>query len=229
MPIFADIATLEPYAQVEFFILDLPELGLVRFHSGVNEFGDPVIWQGNEYTPFPIIGTGFERNASGQLPRPHLRLSNYEGLIGQLMAENDDCLGAQVTRARTLVKYLDAVNFKAGNPTANPAVQMPPEVWYMARRVNEDYEFIEVELAAAWDAMGTKLPRRQVMASVCPWLYRGHECAYAGPGYDVNGAPTSDPSRDVCAKTLSACKLRFGAAAILPYGGFPSSLLLRGG
>lgn len=227
--LFNDVSTLAPMDLVEMYVLDLPELGTVRFHSGVNQFGDGLIWQGKEYAPFPLQAVGFERNAKGQLPRPRLRLSNYDGLMGHLLRQNDDCLGSRVTRWRTLAKYLDAANFVKGNPYANPDKAFPPEVWFIARRTVEDPDFVEVELASAWDTMGTKLPRRQVLASICPWFYRGHECGWSGQGYTINGVPTNDPNADVCAKTLSACRLRFGMGAVLPYGGFPGSLLLRGG
>jgi lambda family phage minor tail protein L len=227
--LFNDVSTLAPLDVVEMYVLDLPTIGTLRFHSGVNEFGDPLIWQGQEYTPYPLNAQGFERNAKGQLPRPRMRLSNYEGLMGHLLRQYNDCLGSRVTRWRTMVKYLDGVNFAAGNPNANPDKAFPPDVWYIARRVSEDPEFVEIELAAPWDTMGTKLPRRQVIASICPWYYRGHECAYTGPGYNVNNQRTDDPNLDQCAKTLSACRIRFGTGAILPYGGFPGSLLLRGG
>jgi lambda family phage minor tail protein L len=227
--LFNDVSTLQPLDVVELYTLDLPTIGTMRFHSGVNEFGEAVVWQGNEYTPFPLQATGFERNAKGQLPRPRIRLSNYDGLMGHLLRTYNDCLGSRVTRHRTLVKYLDAANFVNGNPNANPDKEFPPDIWYMARRTSEEPDFVEVELAAPWDTMGTKLPRRQVIASICPWYYRGHECGYSGPGYTVNNVRTDDPDADQCAKTLTACRVRFGAGSILPYGGFPGSLLLRGG
>ena len=39
--------------------------------------------------------------------------------------------------------------------------------------------------------------------------------------------PTSDPANDRCGKRLASCKLRFGAYAELPFGGFPGVGLIR--
>ncbi|MDG6274832.1 phage minor tail protein L, partial [Glaesserella parasuis] len=32
-----------------------------------------------------------------------------------------------------------------------------------------------------------------------------------------------DPKKDACSHCLRGCKLRFGANAVLPFGGFPST------
>ena len=48
------------------------------------------------------------------------------------------------------------------------------------------------------------------------------DCGYAGPPVaDIAGNPVAVAAQDVCGKQLSDCKLRFGATAVLPYGGFP--------
>ncbi|MFM6392254.1 MAG: hypothetical protein ACKPFH_07225 [Dolichospermum sp.] len=42
-----------------------------------------------------------------------------------------------------------------------------------------------------------------------------------GSGYTINNVPTSNPALDQCAKTLTACEIRFGTAVDLPFGGAP--------
>lgn len=228
MTIRQDIATLDAQAIIEMFSIDLPVYGTLRFHPGVNEKGLPLVFQGNTYNPLPLAAEGFDRASTGTLPRPKLRISNHGGLIAAVLREIDDALGCRVTRQRTFKKYLDAVNFVNGNPTADPGQEFPQEIWYMARRALESPEYVEMELASPWDVMGTRLPRRQIMASICPFQYRGDGCNYTGgPVADSVDNPTSDPARDQCSKSLNGCKYRFGAYGPLPFGGFPASLLLR--
>lgn len=216
---------------VELFVLDPTALGgnVTRFHSGLNELQSPVVWDGDTYSPFPVEASGFELSGRGTLPQPKLRVANVTGLISALCFELDDLVGATLTRKRTLVKYLDAVNFTGGvNPTADPSQAFPDEIWTVNRKAEENSVFVDFELAAAFDVSGVKLPRRPVIANVCPWLYRGAECGYAGgPVADINDVATSDSAVDQCGKRLASCKLRFGAFAELPYGGFPGAGLLR--
>jgi lambda family phage minor tail protein L len=72
------------------------------------------------------------------------------------------------------------------------------------------------------------LPRRQVIATTCSWVYRSAECGYAGPPVEtIGGQPTTDSNLDRCRKTLSACKARFGAQGTLNTSAFPASLLVQ--
>lgn len=231
MTLSSDIQKLAPGALVDLFELDATGIGgtVVRFHAGVNGLGNDVVWQGNTYTRFPIEAEGFEWNGKGTLPRPKLRVANITGLIGALARELDDLVGAKVTRRRTFVKYLDAVNFSGGvNPTADPNAHFTDEVYFVERKAAENSVFLEFELAAAFDVQGVMLPRRQVVQNVCTWRYRGAECGYAGGAVaNRNDQATTVLADDACGKRLASCKLRFGEYAELPYGGFPAVGLLR--
>lgn len=226
----SDIQKLAPGSLVELFTLDATAIGgtVLRWHNGVNEIGNDVVWQGNTYSRFPVEAEGFERTGKGQIPRPTIRAANVTGLMGALVREMDGLIGAKVTRKRTFVKYLDAVNFAAGNPQADPNVGFPDEVWFVDRKASENGVFIQFELAAAFDVQGIKLPRRQCIQNVCTWQYRSAECGYTGgPVADKNDVATSNSALDACGKRLASCKLRFGAFNPLPYGGFPGVGLLR--
>jgi lambda family phage minor tail protein L len=231
MTIAADLQKIAPGALIELFVLDPTALGgtITRFHAGLNELHSPVVWDGDTYSPFPVEATGFELSGRGTLPQPKIRVANVTGLISALLLELDDLVGAVLTRKRTLAKYLDAVNFAGGvNPTADPTQAFPDEIWFVNRRAEENKVFVEFELTSAFDVAGVKLPRRQVIANVCPWIYRSAECSYAGGAVaDINDVATSDPARDQCGKRLASCKLRFGEFAELPYGGFPGAGLVR--
>lgn len=235
MTLAVDAQASAPGKIVELFVLDASALGgeISRYHAGVNQKGTAVVWQGQIYTPFPIEASGFERSVNGALPRPILRIANINGMLGAMLRIYDDLVGAKVTRKRTLSKYLDAVNFPDGlNPLADTSAGQADEIWFIDRKSAEDKSVIEWELAAPWDVAGVKLPRRPFIANTCTWLaiggYRGPYCSYAGPAVaKADDTPTNDLAQDRCGGRISSCKLRFGEAAELPYGGFPSCGLLR--
>lgn len=232
-----DIQSLDAGSLVELFELDTSNLTagasgeseLFRFHAGTNALRQPVVWQGETYSPFPIDATGFEVSGQGAIPRPRIRVANVSGLVGLLCNQLEDLIGARLTRKRTFVKYLDAVNFPGGvNPTADPNTHFPDDLWFVYRKASENKVAVEFELSAAFDVQGVKLPRRQVIQNLCKWVYRGTECGYAGgPVADIHDTATSDPTQDRCGKRIPSCKLRFGEFAELPYGGFPGAGLIR--
>ena len=229
-PIASDIQGLTPGAIVELFELDLTAFGgeLLRFHAGTNSLLGPVIWGGNEYTPFPVQASGFEFNGQGQAARPKLAAANVAGSITALVLQFEDIVGAKVTRHRTLAKYLDAVNFAGGvNQFADPEAEFPNDVFFVDRKSLETNQVVEFELSPAMDVTGVQLPRRQIVQNVCPWAYRGSECGWTGTTYyDADDVATT-LANDACGKRLSSCKVRFGQFAELPYGGFPAAGLIR--
>jgi len=231
MAIAADLYRLNAGQMVELFELDATALGgsVTRLHNGTNALGADVVWQGVTYVRFPLQAQGFEFSGRGQLPRPTITVANVTGSIGALVRAYDDLVGAKLTRRRTLLKYLDAVNFAGGvNPSADPSAALPDDVYYIDRKVSENKYQIEFELAASFDVSGVQLPRRAIVQNVCPWRYRGAECGYTGTSYfDTNDAAVGSLALDVCGKRISSCQARFGATAELPFGGFPAAGLTR--
>jgi lambda family phage minor tail protein L len=229
--ITSEIQKLAPSAVIELFVLDLSlfDEGVVRFHAGTNELRRQVVWQSNTYEPFPIQAEGFEFNGNGQVPRPKLKVANVTGSITALILSYQDLVGAKVTRKRTLLKYLDAVNFAFGaNPTADATAEFADDVYFIDRKSRETRDVVEFELAAAFDLEGVSLPRRQIVQNVCPWQYRGSECGYTGTAYfNTNDETVSSRAQDACGKRLASCQKRFGANAELPFGGFPAAGLIR--
>jgi len=231
MGVAADVSLLAPVERVDLYEWDATALGdpqILRWHPGTTVEGGPIVWQGNIYNAVAIQAEGFEKTAAGTLPRPTLSASNIGGQLGAYLRQISGGLGAKVTRKRTLGKYLDAVNFPGGNPYADPTAAFPDDVYYCARKSRENPIVLEIELAVKFDLAGVRLPRRQVIASTCQWIYRSAECSYAGPPVqDINGNPTTDPAKDSCRKTIDACKARFGANGVLRTSAFPASLLGR--
>lgn len=228
----AAVQRLEPGSVVTLFALDATSLGesqWLRFTAdGPNELGEDVVWSGQPYARVPIEAEGFERRGSGSLPRPTLRLANVGGVAAAWARSRGQWLGAKLWRLRTLARFLDAANFAAGNPEADPGQWLDREVWLVDRLAMESREALEWELCAPYDLAGVLLPRRQFVQNLCAWRYRGPECGYTGePVATALDAPTADALADRCGKRLSSCKLRFGAGAELPFGGFPGAGLLR--
>lgn len=231
LKITTEIQKLEPSTVVELFVLDCTSIGgdIFRFHAGTNELTANVTWKGEVYTRFPIQASGFEMSGQGTLPRPRLRASNVLSVITALLLELDDLAGATVYRKRTLAKYLDAVNFTGGvNADADPDAHFVDDKFYIDRKISENRDFVEFELASALDLAGVSVPRRQIIANLCSWIYRGGECGYADTRYfTAADAQTTDVALDKCGKRLSSCKVRFGSGTDLPFGGFPGSNIRR--
>lgn len=229
--ITSEIQKLNPSAVVELFELDASTFGgdTYYFHAGTNDVKQNIVWQGQTYTAYPVEITGFTFVTGEQIPRPRMRVANVTGIITALVLAYDDLIGAKVTRKRTLAKYLDAVNFDGGvNADADSTAEFPDDIYYIDQKVNENMNIVEFELAASFDVAGIKLPKRQIIQNVCPWVYRSSECSYTGTDYfdkDDNVVATS--GQDVCGKRLSSCKARFGEYNELPFGGFPAAGLIK--
>lgn len=196
---YAEIQNLAASAVLELFVLDATPVGggTYYFHAGTNQLGTSVTWQGQVYQPMPIEATGFEWSSKGTLPRPKLRVSALDGLVGGLVRDLEDLVGAKVTRKMCFAKHLDAVNFPGGyNPNADPNAHWADEPWVVERKTLEDDELLEFELVCPMDQQNSLIPKRRVNANVCPWVYKGTECGYSGP-------------LSSCLHTLADCQTHF--------------------
>ena len=231
---YEELAKLNPSAIIELFEVHLDNTlhgstDVYRFHAGANaDIDGNVVFNSNTYTRIPVKAEGFEFTSTGTLPRPTLTISNLDGTITTLLllvnatTAGNDLGGAEVRRIRTLKKFLD------GESTADPNAKFPDERWYVDRKANESRDSVTFELASKFDLAGQKLPKRQIVANVCQWVYRSSECSYTGSDYfDVNGNTVPSLSQDVCGKRVASCKLRFGNTAQLPFGSFPGAGLTK--
>jgi lambda family phage minor tail protein L len=223
---FSDLQAIAPSAVIELFQLELnaTQHGVNEtyyFHAGVNADGNGnIIWNSQTYLAFPIEATEFEYTGTGSLPRPKLRVSNIFGTITALILSLPNGLeGAKVTRIRTLARYIDGANFPGGtNPygTPDPTAEFPREIYYVDRKAGENRDLIEFELAAAFDLVGVRAPKRQCVSNICQWIYRGSECGYTGNAYfNFNDQPVGSIGDDVCGKRLNSCELRFAQQRLL--------------
>ena len=216
--VYEDLSVLAPNAIIELFQLHLDATlhgssTIYYFHNGVNAaVTGNITWNGQAYVRLSIEATGFDYTSTGSLPRPTLTVSNIGSSITALLLQvnlitaGNDLGGAKVVRIRTLKKYLD------GEAGADPHAKFPDEIWYVDRKANENRVGVEFELASKFDLIGVMLPRRQIIANVCQWVYRGGECGYNGTDYyDINDNKVTASGSDVCGKRLSSCNVRFTA------------------
>jgi lambda family phage minor tail protein L len=231
---YEELSKLNPSAIIELFEVHLDSAlhgstDVYRFHAGANAaVSGNVVFNGNTYTRIPVKADGFEFVNTGTLPRPTLSISNLDGVMTTLLllvnttTAGNDLGGAEVRRIRTLKKFLD------GEATADPNAKFPDERWYIDRKANESRDSVTFELASKFDLAGQKLPKRQIVANVCQWIYRSSECSYTGSSYfDVNGNSVTTLAQDACGKRVGSCKLRFGANGELPFGSFPGAGLTQ--
>lgn len=190
------------------------------------------VWfDGQEYSAWPFEITGMDSSSDGQTAEPSLKVANIDGVATALCLRFDDLAQAKVIVLDTFTHYLDAKNFPAGNPTADPH-QLKKQVWYIDSKTSEDDEVVEFRLSSPMDLQGLLIPTRQITA-ICCWANRnqyrsGDGCSYNGPRmFDLKGNAVTDPSQDKCSGLMVDCKARFGADNPLDFGGFPGANLLR--
>lgn len=212
---------------IDLFSLDLTSLGggVIYWTPSRPKSGQPIIWQGNNYTSVDITASGFDQTTAGVTPRPQITISNADGIAGVLLTIYKDLLGCTVTRTRTLYEYLD------DQPNADPSQYWPLDIYRVERKVSANKNQVTMELASAADNTGAKIPRLVVIRELCSLVYRRYSadsfdytkatCPYTGTAcYNRLGVSVPD-ANDACGKRLSDCRLRFGSDGELPFGGFP--------
>lgn len=204
---FEELVRSSPFAIIDLYELHLNAAlhgtnEIYRFHNGTNGKFNPtgdIIWKGYSYMAMPVEVEGFEYSGSGQLPRPKVRIANLLSTITAILINinattpGNDLTGAKFVRIRTLSRFLDVDNFPDGeNPHGlpDPDSEAPQEIYYVDRKVAENRDFVEFELAAAFDLAGVRAPKRQCISNICQWVYRSAECSYTGTSYfDENDNP----------------------------------------
>lgn len=170
-----EVTLLEPHALVELYILDATPIGgeIFYFHAGTNKLASPITYQGIGYYPMPVEVKGFEFKTKGQLPRPTITFSNVGGFMKNLILLYDDLVGALVIRRRVYAQFLD------GQPNARTDNHLPDDVFSISQKTAEDRYRAVFELGTAFEVEGVQLPRRQVISSLCQFMYRGDGCFFA--------------------------------------------------
>jgi phage-related protein len=179
---------------------------ILRFHNNIKVFNSKIIWNGEDYWPVPIQGSGFETSSKGALPTPTLTIASQSSeavtlltLLKHSILKFGDIIGAKVTRRRTFAKYLDWENFDfntiiRSNPRdrvfsprmqelpegyePDPNAELPQDIYYIERKTSENKNTLQYQLSSSLDLEGVKIPRRVIISDRCNWEYRGPGCWY---------------------------------------------------
>lgn len=183
----------DPTALLDLFELNGANIGMQSvfyFCSATNANLRPVVFNGITYTPFPIEMSEMAYDGKSTLPRPKITASNVNGFISALLLENDDLAGATITRRRVFARFIDAVNFPGSiSPySPDPTAAYPDEPWVINRKISENYQYVQWELVSPLELNQAKLPRRQIIANVCPPPVKYRDTRTCG--YD--GLPVAD-------------------------------------
>jgi len=203
-----ELLKFSPDTLLEFFVLDLTPIveyyksksitispTKYYFYNGVNQREDGgstnIVWQGNTYAKMPIEMDFMDITSGGELPRPTIKIGDNGRILLPLLLAYADLVGCNIIRKRTFLKFIDAVNFNGGTSPYTPDATacFPDETLRIERKSSETKNTIEFELAVAWDVEGILLPRRLVVANLCPWEYR--------KGASLANALTSTDSADL--------------------------------
>lgn len=219
MPIISDLQSLSHDAEIELFELTefdrSDPFAAFRFCNGAVAVTG-TSFNGSLYQPIACEIDGIHYTSEGAAPRPKLRVSDAGVIISNLIHEHGGLEGSILTLRKTLRRYLD------DQATADGTAVKTTDIYTLSHVTQEiPGKVIEFELVSSWDFVEEILPNRRCIIK-CPWIYRSPQCGYTGTAmFTIANQPTSDEDEDRCAKTLTACRKRFGNKATLPYGGFP--------
>lgn len=218
---------------VELCSIDLSDFaGPVLYFCSSSQSTTAVSFGGQIYVPIDFETSGFERRIEGALPQPHVKISNVLQNFRSEMLQYDNFLGARFRRTRTFGKFLD------GQPDADSTMRLDDDFYRIDRKVHDNPQALEFELASDMDQAGKKLPGRIITQTTCMHAYRQWtpagfdyskaDCPYAGGVfYDRQNLPTS-PDHDQCSLNIRGCYLRFQGGA-LPIWAFPGVARARSG
>ncbi len=213
---------------ITLFQLDTRMLGGQMFYFTSAEDAETVIiWGGQQYAALPMDASGFDMTTRGAIPQPNVTISNLFGAGNLLLDTYKGLIGATLIRILTLRRFLD----DGATPDANAYITR--DSFVVSQKTSHNALAIVFKLASRMDQEGVQLPRRQILRNVCGHTYRFWNpaigaldyslasCPYSGAGFwDLNLTPTG-PQQDACAKTLTACRLRFPNEQPLPARLFP--------
>ena len=185
MSLIAAIQTLTPGSILHMYEVEKEDGSYVRFSGYNNANNTPIQMydyetntQLNTYYTLPITADGFEKNQSGAMARPRLRVSSstdstnaqvsFKQAIG---GDYTKLLGKKMVRRTTLAKYI--VGGASATGSGVTPVEFNREVWIIDKISSEDSTSIEFELNSPFDIDGVTIPKRTIVGNGCAWEYQG--------------------------------------------------------
>jgi phage-related protein len=225
--ITADIQGLEPGARVELFELDATMIangGLLRFH-GYEQAGT-IWWQGTSTRPGQSRPRASPRLPKGSSPRP-----SFGGQRGRL-----DLVAVHPAR-RSGWRQADAPRHAGPVPRCGQFPRRQPErrsatgvpARYLVHRAEDrrDERGCRVRAESALDFQGVMLPRRQIIANLCPFPTRARTAVTPGTRCSTPTTTRLPTRRSTCARSGLGAAKSASAHGCLNFGGFPAAALIQ--
>lgn len=126
------------------------------------------------YIPLPIQFSGFEQKSEGAYARPKVSFANVLTTFSDALdgITNDDLVGMQLVRRKTLATHLDNAGGTAHGAPAAP-VEYPTQSFILDRVEGTNNLEVSFELASPFDLAGVLIPARTISPNTCPWAYQG--------------------------------------------------------
>lgn len=228
---------------ITLYQIDLSKYGGETYYFTNNVFEEqlPIVFAGKTYTYLPVALESIDVGTDTGPSQPRLSIATSGGPVSALIYTYNDLRGAKVTRIRTFAEFLDQMPDGEGgvkvNPGADSDATLPLEYFLIDRKISANKTMAEFQLVSPIDQDGVRIPLRVIKKRYCDLVYRryvngafvysntSNPCPYgkdvAGTNYfDIYDQPTT-AALDMCSKTMNGCKIRFGNAVGLPFGGFP--------
>lgn len=225
-------------AIVHLYLFDLNPIGVNEQFAFTTRFGPGrkvLTFRGIPFLGIDVECEGFAFSGTGAMPTPVIRVTNAKRLLSSAAVLYKDLVGAKLTRLRTYAQFLD------DGATPDPEAAYTPDVYRVEQKTGHNKRQIEFTLASPMDQEGREIPGREIIKDVCMWRYRRWDpdaqafnydhvkCPYTGDqAYDVFGQPTTPDKDTPSRRVATCCKVRFGAASALPFGGFPGVTRVTG-
>lgn len=177
--------------------------------------------QPHEYLAIGTEAGGYEINGLGALPQPTITVSNVGGLLESwfdAIVKDPDYVIEGAIAIRRIVQ-INVLEGAPDNLSQVREIQVDEfEIEQVAEKTNTYIKFL---ISSPIDLEGDHSGR--IALRTCPWRYRDLDtCGYVGTSmFTREGNSTSDPKKDICPGTVSACELRFPPPLSLRHGGIP--------
>lgn len=165
-----------------------------------------VIYQGILYDTLPCEITNYNSSVSG-VTQPTFTV--YSAKISGLIRQFNHLLNWE----------LHVLKLKKSQLSSNNVLtQRPFDIFTITQKTSEvPNKLVSFKLKRRTNLKGTT---GRVLTTNCNYVYRGDGCEYQGSAmFTVNNEITQDENLDICALTLTACKLRNN---IENFGGVPT-------
>lgn len=225
----SEALSIGPSAIIEFYLIyynwPTDQTSILAITPTRKGIGSSIVWQTQSFISWPLETSGFGAKGDNSLPRPRIKINNFDLSVSKYLKTYNNLIGAKIIRKRTFVKFLDDSNFPdshnpyydlATNATlANSDSHLPDQTFYVNRRVSETKETVELELSTVFELDNVFLPNRNVYSRYCTWVYRGHGCRYKGvPKTTANSQQFKTSSGSVVPVTSNKGKWRADLGSI---------------